>query len=618
MAAQGITKLDVTNRLFEYNQSENLSNKQCIRICKSRNMLLPSRDSATSDTPLCFLSGANSGGPSDNCNQRRSLQKNLFIPRFVRNSFTIKKSGRLTLFRNPNQKIEPVVSNAISTAPLTTIPSTFVDEQDYLKAGGAELDLVRLQASKPMDQPTITSQLKQLVPEEGVLDLIVIGCGPAGLALAAEAGKQGLSVGLIGPDAPFVNNYGVWFDEFRDIGLAHCIEHCWRDTAVYLDNKPVMIGRAYGRVSRDLLRNELLERCAAAGVLYMATEVDNISDTSATGSTVSCANGSSVSCRLVTVAAGAAAGKFLTYEGDSRGVGVQTAYGIEVEVESYPYDPTVMHFMDYRDIEKTPKPHPSEGPFEKIPSFLYAMPITPTRVFFEETCLAARPAMPFEMLKQRLERRLQTLGITYSQVYEEEWSYIPVGGTLPHANQQHIGFGAAASMIHPATGYSIARSLTEAPHYAATIAAALQGGDQNISKLSSEWTSRAAALQAWDCLWSRERRRQRSFMLFGLELILRLDLQGTRSFFRTFFLLPEWLWRGFLGSSLSSAHLLWFALNTFALAPNELRFLLIKHLLTDPSGSSLVLTYAGLDTKSSEQKNTLPVVDSNSSLLPER
>lgn len=50
---------------------------------------------------------------------------------------------------------------------------------------------------------------------DGVLDLVVIGCGPAGLALAAESAKLGLKVGLIGPDLPFTNNYGVWEDEFK-------------------------------------------------------------------------------------------------------------------------------------------------------------------------------------------------------------------------------------------------------------------------------------------------------------------------------------------------------------------------------------------------------------------
>lgn len=62
-------------------------------------------------------------------------------------------------------------------------------------------------------------QLPRISSEDGILDLVVIGCGPAGLALAAESSKLGLSVGLVGPDLPFTNNYGVWEDEFKGINL---------------------------------------------------------------------------------------------------------------------------------------------------------------------------------------------------------------------------------------------------------------------------------------------------------------------------------------------------------------------------------------------------------------
>ena len=57
-------------------------------------------------------------------------------------------------------------------------------------------------------------QLPQIPLGDFILDQVVIGCGPAGLALAAESVKLGLKVGLIGPDPPFTNNYGVWEDEF--------------------------------------------------------------------------------------------------------------------------------------------------------------------------------------------------------------------------------------------------------------------------------------------------------------------------------------------------------------------------------------------------------------------
>eukprot|EP00271_Cylindrocystis_brebissonii_P003481 TRINITY_DN1447_c0_g1_i2.p1 TRINITY_DN1447_c0_g1~~TRINITY_DN1447_c0_g1_i2.p1 ORF type:complete len:660 (-),score=76.37 TRINITY_DN1447_c0_g1_i2:471-2450(-) len=507
-------------------------------------------------------------------------------------------------------------SNKASIPSSPAIPDGYVNEQDYIKAGGPDHEFVSRQASKTMDQPLIKDKLRPLVPEAQVLDLVVIGCGPAGLSLAAESAKQGLIVGLIGPDVPFVNNYGVWFDEFKELGLAHTIEGQWRDAALYLNetDKPVMVGRPYGRVCRSLLREELLQRCNAAGVMYLDSEVVNILDESRRGSTVVCRNGCKVDCRLVSVASGAASARFLTYE-EEAGVGVQTAYGIEVEVESYPYDPTIMHFMDYREYQQGADSSQAldEGAFANIPTFLYAMPLSPTRVFFEETCLAARPAMPFKILKERLHRRLTTLGIKCGEIHEEEWSYIPVGGALPYTTQQHIGFGAAASMIHPATGYSIARSLSEAPHYAASIAAALRGVEGGAETSSSQSSSESdfpltslppsvmsspaqlAAIQAWAALWPRERKRQRSFMLFGLELILQLDLQATRDFFETFFELPEWLWRGFLASSLSSVDLIWFALTFFVLAKNSMRIRLVKHLIQHPSGGNLVRAYLGIE-----------------------
>lgn len=52
--------------------------------------------------------------------------------------------------------------------------------------------------------------------------------------------------------------------------------------------------------------------------------------------------------------------------------------------------------------------------------------------------------------------------------------------------------------------------------------------------------ARACPCAAWSVLWSQERKRQRAFMIFGLELILQLDVATTRQFFTTFFRLPPW------------------------------------------------------------------------------
>lgn len=32
---------------------------------------------------------------------------------------------------------------------------------------------------------------------------------------------------------PFVNNYGVWEDEFRELGLAHTLNTTWKDALCY-------------------------------------------------------------------------------------------------------------------------------------------------------------------------------------------------------------------------------------------------------------------------------------------------------------------------------------------------------------------------------------------------
>ena len=85
-----------------------------------------------------------------------------------------------------------------------------------------------------------------------------------------------------------------------------------------------------------------------------------------------------------------------------------------------------------------------------------------------------------------------------TRVVEEEWSYIPVGGPLPLGSQTVTAFGAAANLVHPATGYSIARSLREAPNLAAEMAAILKDG--------RDMASTAAAV--WDVLWPAEKRRQ--------------------------------------------------------------------------------------------------------------
>lgn len=101
----------------------------------------------------------------------------------------------------------------------------------------------------------------------------------------------------------------------------------------------------------------------------------------------------------------------------------------------------------------------------------------------------------------------------------QEWSYIPVGGSLPNTEQRNLAFGAAASMVHPATGkkkkelihvlihskvpthfshyqtgYSVVRSLSEAPNYASAIAYILKH-DHSRGRLTHEQSNENISMQ---------------------------------------------------------------------------------------------------------------------------
>ena len=141
-----------------------------------------------------------------------------------------------------------------------------------------------------------------------------------------------------------------------------------------------------------------------------------------------------------------------------------------------------------------------------MPSFLYVLPVNKDVVFVEETCLVARVQVPFDELKRRLYRRMTRMGmdIVEEDIVEVEASWIPLGGTPPVAPQRTIAYGAAAGMVHPASGYSVVNSIGNAPRVAEAMVSGLkEGGEIEASR------------RAWDILWGAEKRRQIGFYQFG-------------------------------------------------------------------------------------------------------
>jgi len=91
--------------------------------------------------------------------------------------------------------------------------------------------------------------------------------------------------------------------------------------------------------------------------------------------------------------------------------------------------------------------------------------------------------------------------------------------------------GAAAGLVHPATGYSVAASLRAG----GTVADALLAGAD------------AAAVRA--LVRSARQRATLGLLGLGREVLIGLDEAQTDTFFSTFFALPERAWAGYLDTT---------------------------------------------------------------------
>ncbi|KAH7423582.1 hypothetical protein KP509_12G062100 [Ceratopteris richardii] len=432
--------------------------------------------------------------------------------------------------------------------------------------------------------PAVASALLELVPEvkkdslpfeiplfdtsnNASVEFLVVGSGPAGLSVAKQVSAAGMSVCCIDPDPQSVwpNNYGVWVDEFEAMDLVDCLDHTWPSAVVYIDDKKTkVLNRPYGRVNRRALKAKVMESCIANGVTFHRAKAVRISH-ERDHSCVVCNDGSSIKADVVLDATGFS--RSLIHYDKPYNPGYQIAYGIVAEVDCHPYDVNKMVFMDWRDSHLE-KGTALEKNNRQLPTFMYAMPFSSTRIFLEETSLVARPGVPFEEIQNRMLKRLEYLGITVKSIEEDEKCVIPMGGPLPDLSQRVIGIGGTAGMVHPSTGYMVAKTLATAPALGNAIVSRLSSkGKQNLDDLSAG---------LWKELWSAERRQQREFFCFGMEVLLSFDLTGTRNFFDAFFDLAPHHWHGFLSSRLSLPELFLLGLSLFGHSTNASRLEIVS------------------------------------------
>lgn len=394
------------------------------------------------------------------------------------------------------------------------------------------------------------------------LDLAVVGGGPAGLAVAQQVSEAGLSVCSIDPSPKLIwpNNYGVWVDEFEAMDLLDCLDATWPGAVVYVDElKKKLLGRPYARVDRKQLKSKMMQKCVSNGVRFHPAKVVKVIHEESK-SLLICNDGVTIQATVVLDATGFS--RCLVQYDKPYNPGYQVAYGILAEVEEHPFDLDKMVFMDWRDSHLKDGTELKERN-SRIPTFLYAMPFSSTRIFLEETSLVARPGLQMEDIQERMVARLRHLGIKVKSIEEDERCVIPMGGPLPVLPQRVVGIGGTAGMVHPSTGYMVARTLAMAPIVASSIVQFL-GSDHGLS-------GNEMSAEVWKNLWPIERRRQREFFCFGMDILLKLDLQGTRRFFDAFFDLEPHYWHGFLSSRLLLPQLVFFGLSLFSHASNTSR-----------------------------------------------
>ena len=63
-----------------------------------------------------------------------------------------------------------------------------------------------------------------------ILDIIILGSGPAALCLAAELANKDLNIKCISTKSPYdkwSNTYGIWASELEELGLEELLSHRW-------------------------------------------------------------------------------------------------------------------------------------------------------------------------------------------------------------------------------------------------------------------------------------------------------------------------------------------------------------------------------------------------------
>ncbi|WP_327560682.1 lycopene cyclase family protein [Actinophytocola sp.] len=372
-------------------------------------------------------------------------------------------------------------------------------------------------------------------------DVLVVGAGPAGWAVAAGCAERGLDTLLVDPypQRRWAATYGMWAEECALLPAgSRWVEVGARVVAV----TERVLARRYA-----VLDNESVQAAVGGrGVRVVEGAVAAVAH-GPRGNAVALTSGRLLAAAAVVDASGA--GRVLS-GGPVPGQRVeQTAFGVVIEEQR-----AEATFMDWR---------PPPG-FDGS-TFLYAVPLPNGRTLVEETSLARRPGMTVGELRARLAAR----GVPLTG--EVEWVRFPVDLPPPRARAGVVPFGVAAGLVHPATGYSVAEAFRLAPGVAAAIADALDRS-----------TPDRAVRAARRVVWTPRARVVRGLRRRGLAVLLGLPPDRVAEFFEVFFGLPVELQRRYLGGREDVGGTAAAMARVFAGASPALRGLIVRHAFRPP------------------------------------
>lgn len=373
----------------------------------------------------------------------------------------------------------------------------------------------------------------------------MVGAGPAGRAVAAACVDTGLTVTLVAPSPRRVwpHTYAAWLDELP--------ASLPRSTVASVMPRMRAFGTSRHELDREyavLDNTALWKHLWRSGITEVTGKVVG-TEHGPTGSTVRLKDGRGLATAAVVDASGAS--RVLSGGRPSRVPAAQTAVGVIVDTADAQQlcpDGTGM-FMDWR-----PPPETRGG----WPTFLYAVRLDEHRVLLEETSLARRPGLPLAQLRRRLQARLESCGITPHEQAPEERVRFPVDDPLPRQSRV-VPFGASGGLVHPATGFSVAASLRQAPWIAGALGTGLA------------WDPASAAKAAWSVLWPPRALTADGLRRRALQGLLSLPPERVPEFFEVFFSLDQHHQTAFLTADERAGATMRAMTALFRTAPWELR-----------------------------------------------